>query len=624
MRQRIRKSRGPVTAGLVMRNWKAFIMFELLYKLLITVAGFPLLGLCFAGIMRLSGYPYLTRENIWLFLKHPLTILMILAFVLLAATVNMIDISAVIYTLDQSRQKEQAGLVAIIRFSVRNALRIWLPQNYLLVLVLLMLMPFASIGMATGVMSTLSLPGFVTEVILSKKLYTILAAALVMIAGLLLMRWLYAIHYYTLEGCSFRQAHQRSAALSDKHRLGDFLTLIASQTVFWLVQLGLTVGLVSAAMALSGFFENMFVLRWLTTTGVWIVVVLVILASMALSTPVAYAVVSALFYLHKEEKGEEEIHIPPPGMEKDPARLRLQHRILLSAAGLLLVAAFGVGFLFTSGRLNPQIEHVRVMEITAHRGASAFYPENTMAAFRGAWEQGADWTELDVQQTKDGQIIVMHDSNTKRTTGKNANVWELTYDEIAQLDAGSFFSPEFAGEKVPLLREVAAFSKESGLRLNVELKPTGHEKDFEKAVVDIIREYGLENDCVITSQVYGVLERVKEYDPEMETVYVMSLAYGDITRMEAADHFSVEASSATSRMVSHVHNAGKQIYAWTVNSEKSINSMIENRVDNIITDNIPLARKCVEDSRYSDLLSDFIKLLGQQRPELTLPELRWK
>ena len=158
----------------------------------------------------------------------------------------------------------------------------------------------------------------------------------------------------------------------------------------------------------------------------------------------------------------------------------------------------------------------------------------------------------------------------------------------------------------------------------MELKPTGHEKDFEKAVVDIIREYGLENDCVITSQVYGVLERVKEYDPEMETVYVMSLAYGDITRMEAADHFSVEASSATVRMVSRVHNAGKQIYAWTVNSEKSINSMIENRVDNIITDNIPLARQCVEDSRYSDLLSDFIKLLGQQRPELTLPELRWK
>ena len=606
MRQRIRKSRGPVTARLVMRNWKAFIMFELLYKLLITVAGFPLLGLCFTGIMRLSGYPYLTRENIWLFLKHPLTILMILAFVLLAATVNMIDISAVIYTLDQSRQKEQAGLVAIIRFSVRNALRIWLPQNYLLVCVLLMLMPFASIGMATGVMSTLSVPGFVTEVILSKKLYMVLAAALVILAGLLLMRWLYAIHYYTLEGCSFRQAHQRSTALSDKHRLGDFLTLIASQTVFWLVQLGLTVGLVSAAMALSGFFENMFVLRWLTTTGVWIVVVLVILASMALSTPVAYAVVSALFYLHKEEKGEEEIHIPPPGMEKDPARLRLQHRILLSAAGLLLVAAFGVGFLFTSGRLNPQIEHVRVMEITAHRGASAFYPENTMAAFRGAWEQGADWTELDVQQTKDGQLIIMHDPNTRRTTGVPGNVWDMTYEQISKLDAGSSFSREFAGEPVPLLSEVCQYARDAGVRLNIELKPTGHETNFEQSVIDVIREYELVDRCVITSQVYGTLRRVKECDPEVTTVYVTSLAYGAVNHLSAADHFSLMASSATKTMVSRMHNVGKQVYAWTVNNARSMNRMIERGVDNIITDNVELARQCVRQSRYSQLLSEVV------------------
>lgn len=609
MKQKILFGRGGIMAGLLMRNWKAFIIFELLYKLLITAVALPLLGLCFAGIMQVSGYSYLTAENYALFLKHPLTILLLVAFVLLGATFNMIDISAVIYTLDLSRQKEQASFLSISRFSLKNALRVWLPENYLLILVLLMLLPFASIGMATGVLSTLSLPGFAKEVILSKTIYTVLFGAMIVFAGLLLMRWLYALHYYTLEGCSFRRARRKSAVLSRGHRMGDFLTMVLVQALYGLLHLALTAGLISCAIALSKFFENMFLLRWLTTTGVWIAVILAALASVALSTPTAYAVVSALFYLHKEEVGEEEIHIVPSPKERNPERIKKQRRILLAAAGLLLTAAFGVGFLFTSGRLNPQIEHVRVMEITAHRGASAFYPENTMAAIRGAWEQGADWAEVDVQQTKDRQIIVMHDTNTRRTTGHNANTWELTYDEIAELDAGSFFSPEFAGEKIPLLREVAEFSKESGLRLNIELKPAGYEVDFEKDVVDIIREYGLENDCVITSQAYSVLERVKEYDPDIETVYVMSLAYGDITRLDAADHFSVEASSATPRMVSRVHNAGRQIYAWTVNSKKSINSMIENNVDNIITDNIPLARECVEESRYSDLLMDFINML---------------
>jgi glycerophosphoryl diester phosphodiesterase len=316
-----------------------------------------------------------------------------------------------------------------------------------------------------------------------------------------------------------------------------------------------------------------------------------------------------LFYHHKNAAGEEEIHIRPREREVKPEKRKTLRRILLAAGCLFLAAAFGFGYLIASGRINPQIEYVRTMEITAHRGASAVYPENTMAAFQGAWELGADWIELDVQQTKDGQLIIMHDSNTKRTTGVAGNVWDMTYAEIEKLDAGSFFSSRFAGEKIPLLSEAAEFAKETGIRLNIELKPTGHEKDFEKDVIDIIHEYNLEDDCVITSQAYGTLERVKEYDPEIVTVYVMSLAYGNITKLTAADHFSVEASSATGRLVSRVHNAGKQIYAWTVNSENSINSMIERNVDNIITDNIPLARRCVEESRYSDLLTEFIKRL---------------
>ena len=269
-----------------------------------------------------------------------------------------------------------------------------------------------------------------------------------------------------------------------------------------------------------------------------------------------------------------------------------------------------LGFLLSTGKINPKIEYLRTVEITAHRGASAFYPENTMAAFVGAKELGADWIELDVQQSKDGKIFVAHDTNFRRTTGVNANSWELTYDEIAALDAGSFFSPEYAGERMPLLSEVIDFAKGNSMRLNIELKPTGHETDFEKCVVDEIRAAGFQDYCVITSQVYEVLENVKAYDSSVTTVYVMSLAYGDLNKLTAADHFSVEAMNATRSMVSKVHNAGKELYAWTVNTKESITKMAELNVDNIITDNIELARECVYESRYSSLLREFLKALG--------------
>lgn len=155
---------------------------------------------------------------------------------------------------------------------------------------------------------------------------------------------------------------------------------------------------------------------------------------------------------------------------------------------------------------------------------------------------------------------------------------------------------------------MALFAKENGIKLNIELKPTGHETDFEKSVIDVIRQADLEDACVITSQVYEVLENVKAYDDSITTVYVMSLAYGDINQLDAADHFSVEATSATKTLISRVHNEGKEIYAWTVNTEESIDKMIELNVDNIITDDIELARQCVDESRYSNLLTEYLKL----------------
>lgn len=225
----------------------------------------------------------------------------------------------------------------------------------------------------------------------------------------------------------------------------------------------------------------------------------------------------------------------------------------------------------------------------------------------GAKNLGTDWIELDVQQTKDGKIIVIHDTNFKRTTGVNKNTWELTSDEVKKLDAGSWFDEKYEGEKIPFLEEVIEFAKMNNIRLNIELKPTGHETGFEKNVIDIINKANFKDRCVVTSLVYDVLENVKKYDKDIKTVYVMGLAYGDITALKAADHFSVEATSITENLVSHVHREGKQIYAWTVNTKESIQEMVDLNVDNIVTDNIELAKDIIYASKTSNVLNEYIR-----------------
>ena len=206
----------------------------------------------------------------------------------------------------------------------------------------------------------------------------------------------------------------------------------------------------------------------------------------------------------------------------------------------------------------------------------------------------------------------MHDRNFRRTTGLNRNAWELDYDEIALLDAGSYFSKTYAGEKIPLLSEVLEFAKDKEICLNIELKPTGHETEFEEGVVDLIRESEMAERCVVTSQEYRVLEKIKSLDEEIRTVYVMGLAYGNVDRLEDADAFSIEASSVTKRMVSRVHNAGKQIFVWTVNTESGIRRMLDLKVDNIITNRVILAKDCIYESKTSSVIREYVKFLRNQ------------
>ena len=602
------------TLRLLRLNWKALVIFELSFKAA-AVTGFTLLtSLCFRLVMDVTNYTYLTRENIGAFLLHPLALVLSLMLALLALTCEMMDISAVVYILDCSAQRFRCRLRQVIRFCAYNGLRMWQPGNLPLIGILLLLSPYMSISLACGLLSTLSLPEFIQDSIRSAPHFYALGVGVILLLALVTMRLLYTFHYFTLEGLDFREAARRSSTLCRRPFM-DFAALFLAQVAFTLLMVLGLVALALLAAVLGRGLNLIFQRQWLVSAIIWYSIALSLGIVFAFSGPISYGCVSALFYQHKAETGERVVPAYAPAHKLDPIREKMLRTLQGALLALIVSSLLVVGWLVNTGVLNPPIENIHTLEITAHRGASALYPENTMAAFRGALELGADWVELDVQQTKDGQIVVLHDANTMRTTGVRGYVWDMTYEQISKLDAGILFGREFAGERIPLLSEVAEFAQNTGMRLNIELKPTGHETGFEQSVVNLVHEYGLQDRCVITSQVYSVLKNVKACDEDITTVYVTSLAYGDVDHLSAADHFSVQSANVTPRLVSRIHNQGKQIYAWTVNTKNSIDQMIDRKVDNIITDNIELARQCVMDNRYTQLLSDLVQTLDESPAE---------
>lgn len=217
----------------------------------------------------------------------------------------------------------------------------------------------------------------------------------------------------------------------------------------------------------------------------------------------------------------------------------------------------------------------------AHRGASGCYPENTLAAFRAAIEAGADMCELDVQLSRDGAMVVIHDDRVDRTTDGNGPVASMTLAEIKRLDAGARFDVCFKGEKVPTLEE--AFDLVDGrCALNIELKSPG----LETKVANLVRARGAVGSTLISSFDWEALARIRHIAPELRVGLLASRwparLIGAATEMKA-DAINPSYDMVTEDLCIAAHSREINVYAWTVDEPAVMRSLIADGADGIVT-----------------------------------------
>lgn len=309
---------------------------------------------------------------------------------------------------------------------------------------------------------------------------------------------------------------------------------------------------------------------------------------------------------HIQPKDEEE-HLFYKKMEQYFWYSKLGRR---KAAGLLtalFVLLEGIYFGFLVINHDTTLSHLAAdTEITAHRGGAWKAPENTISALQYTIDSGADYAEIDVQETKDGELILLHDDSLKRTAGVKKNVWDMTLKQIEKLDAGASFHKKFRGEKIPEFTEVLKFCK-GRLDLNIEIKYNGKNKGIVNKVVRAIKENHFEDHCVVTSMNYQFLKQIKKIAPEIRTGYIMTMTYGGVQGMEAADFFSVKHTYVDEKFVTQAHALGKEVHVWTVNYKGDAKRMLDIGADNIITDDPIMVRKV--QNRESGSSTGYVELL---------------
>lgn len=230
--------------------------------------------------------------------------------------------------------------------------------------------------------------------------------------------------------------------------------------------------------------------------------------------------------------------------------------------------------------------------IAAHRGASKYAPENTMAAFRLAETMGADCIELDVRATRDGRLIALHDESVDRTTDGKGRADYLAFREIRRLDAGGWFSPVFRGERIPSVEEVLDHFGGS-MCLVLELKQPSARSGIEEKLARLLVERGLDHPergrIVIQSFDTRSLRRVRELLPDVPTAVLVRPRQRVTSRDLAeyrrfADAVHLHRSSAREPVIRRIRSHGLSVMVWNVRGKRQVRRLLRYGAHGILTD----------------------------------------
>ena len=567
-------------------HWKPLILFEILWKLVTLLVIAPACAGLIQLAIHLAKLKYLTTSNLLQFLRSPWTILLLAVLLLLAALYTLFEIAAVCTCFRQSRfQKVRTTLGRMVRSGLQSVLHFFRGGGPFLVLHLLVLIPLMQFSATSGIFTAMGIPDFLAYYMTKKEFLLPIYVVAIILCCLLSVRWVFSSVLFTQNQCSYRSARATSVQLVRGRFWQTFFSVLVWNCCYFaalLVFLCMITVVVLMVIRATGsndliMSQAMRILKLLIQIVLW--------SFSFFATPICMAHLTAL--LEKRCVQMPEVVLPEPVPLSRSAKPFRRSTAVLTAC-CFTVAALGLNLSYVysvfTGKANFRLALFQNPTVMAHRGLSADAPENTLYAFSDAISVGADFIELDVQQTRDGVLVVMHDSNLKRTTGVNKDIWDVDYADIQNLDAGSWFDPAYANARIPTLEETLQFVDKRA-KLNIEIKPTKHGSDtLEQDVAELITQYQYTDACYVTSFSYGSLKKVKEVNPEIRTGYLMSVAYGQFYSLKYADAFSLNKVFVTSQVVNAAHQQGKQIFAWTVNSMSEVRSLCNLHVDSIITD----------------------------------------
>ncbi len=452
-------------------------------------------------------------------------------------------------------------------------------RGLLIVLYIALIAPIVGIGISISATEKLYIPTFISSVIESSVLYSALSGIAVFIFLSVGIANLFILHGVIIDKMSVREAGRQSRKLI-RANWKDYLKqnvifvflILASLAGIAIICLFIPLKLISLLPAGS-------VSRILTIIFVSVGTIVSVLADM-FGVPLYIMKMTQLFYSYKQGSELEYVEL------KREKPIRYKSKILLVA----IVVVVGIAVMYVRfDQLFPLDTDVRII---AHRGGGNEGRENTLSGLEAAWTAGAYGSEIDIQRTKDGFYIINHDGTFKRVAGDSRKPEEMTLREVKKL--------RIDGEPVPTFEEMLISSKDR-IVLFTELKGNTADRQMADDAVKLVEQYQMENECVLISLNYDVINYIETNYPEIETGFLTFASLGKTAKLNC-DYIGLEEESATNDAIDAIHDEGKKALVWTANEKGSQKHFLCTKIDGIITDNVTQALSLVTElEQRSDL-----------------------
>lgn len=528
----------------------------------------PVTSIVLKLMLRVTGFTHITEQNWQSFLTHPFVMIMICLLILLFLLFVYYEMGFLFLMAFHQQRGLRYRFLPLWQQLNRKVVYFFSVQVLFLIVYLALLMPLASFMLPLTLTQSISLPHFLTEEIMSSRAGRLAYAAVASIIVMIGIRSILTLPIFTIQpNISILRSFKQSWRFS-KRGLFELVVLLAMLlTGHLLMMLGITV----VATFPLYLIERLMPSVALVTAGLT-------LAFLEMVFVVLFSLLQAMFSQIMVAITYNTLVI---GKVSGTTHRKRRYKPLLLISGIV----FLVLSMMNINSLEKSV-YAPDTKIIAHRGYVAGNVENTISGLVSAANAGADLIEIDIQQTVDGEFVVFHDRTLRRLAGKNGVIANMTLSELKTL---TIHQNGFS-DKIASLDDCIEIAKALDVALLIELKVHGQEtEDVLPKLVEKLRKYKVLDSYYVQSADGQKMTQLKKLVPNLRVGIVYALNIGPME--ENVDFIALEESWVTEQLIQELKQHPTDLFVWTLNDDRSLQTFIEKNVSGVITDHPDVARE---------------------------------